>query len=122
MTLHLPPGSPVVGLPWVITIGGLGGDEDDDWDPVVCGPYERDHALALARAVVADDDLMAVVEPMMPLDGVEAIRAEIALARDPASGPDPEEADAAAAPVLEEAPEPAEVRAGWRRISERLTH
>ena len=66
-------------LPWVITIGSLG--DDEDWEPVVCGPYERPHALALAQAVVADEDLMAVVEPLLPLADAEAIRDEIELAR-----------------------------------------
>ena len=79
MTLSLPPDSPVADLPWVITIGALG--EDQDWEPVVCGPYERGHALALAQAVVADEELMAVVEPLLPLADVEAIRDEIELAQ-----------------------------------------
>ena len=65
MTLSLPPDSPVADLPWVITIGALG--DEEDWEPVVCGPYERGHALALAQAVVADEELMAVVEPLLPL-------------------------------------------------------
>ncbi|GAA4593399.1 hypothetical protein BJY16_000963 [Actinoplanes octamycinicus] len=123
VTLHLPPGSPLADQPWVITIGSLG--DREDWDPVVCGPYEREHAVALARAVVADADLMAVVEPMLPLAGADAIREEIALIRaqaqddtDPAddllaepagSGPPPDE------------PDPELVRAGWRRIAARLT-
>ena len=38
MTLSLPPDSPVADLPWVITIGAL--SQDEDWEPVVCGPYE----------------------------------------------------------------------------------
>ena len=79
MTLSLPPDSPVADLPWVITIGALG--DDEDWEPVVCGPYERGHALALAQAVVADEELMAVVEPLLPLLDAEAIRDEIELAR-----------------------------------------
>ena len=79
MTLDLPAGSPVADLPWVITIGSLG--DEEDWEPVVCGPYERAHALALAQAVVADEDLMAVVEPLLPLADAEAIRDEIELAR-----------------------------------------
>src|SRR4051812_48518129 len=85
VTLHLPPDSPVADLPWIITIGAL--DDDEEWAPLVCGPYERPHALALAQAVVADEDLMAVVEPLLPLADVAAIRSEIALAR---AGHDPE--------------------------------
>src|SRR5918998_2831061 len=92
MTLSLPPDSPVADLPWVITIGSLG--DEDDWEPVVCGPYERGHALALAQAVVADEELMAVVEPLLPLADAEAIRDEIDLARaavDGAAGESPDE-------------------------------
>ncbi len=88
MTLDLPADSPVQDLPWIITIGPM--HDDEEWEPVVCGPYERPHALALAGAVVADEDLMAVVEPLLPLVDVEAIRDEIELAR---SATDPEQAD-----------------------------
>lgn len=96
----------------MITIAAEG--DADDGEPVVCGPYERDHALALARAVVSDEDLMAVVEPMLPLDGVAAIRAAIEAARAPAEEDFPPRA------VREypgPPPEPAEVRAGWTRIA-----
>ncbi|GAA2716933.1 hypothetical protein [Actinoplanes palleronii] len=122
VTLHLPPGSPLTEQPWVITIGSLG--DREDWEPVVCGPYERDHAVALARAVVADDDLMAVVEPMLPLDGADAIRAEIEAVR-VAAEDDSEPADELLAERFgagppPETPEPADVRAGWRRIAARL--
>lgn len=112
MTLHLPPGSPLAAQPWVITIASPG--DVEDWEPVVCGPYERAHALALARAVVTDDDLMAVVEPMLPLDGVAAIRAEVEAARAPAAEDFPPQMvrEHPGAP-----PEPAEVRAGWKRIA-----
>ncbi|GAA4931389.1 hypothetical protein [Actinoplanes utahensis] len=116
VTLHLPPGSPIAEQPWVITIASLG--DMEDWEPLVCGPYERAHALALARAVVADDDLMAVVEPLAPLDGVDAIRREIAAARTR------EEEDFPPQPAgdyPDVPPEPSEVRAGWRRITARLT-
>jgi hypothetical protein len=116
VTLHLPPGSPVAGLPWVVTIGPLGGD--GEWDPMVCGPYERVHALALARAVVADDDLMAVVEPMLPLDGVAAIRDEVERLRAGTDGDDP--AAEAVSAAVGDPPDPAEVRAGWRRLAARL--
>ncbi|MEV0897974.1 hypothetical protein [Actinoplanes sp. NPDC049802] len=120
VTLHLPPGSPIAERPWVITIGSLG--DLEDWEPVVCGPYEHTHALALARAVVADDDLMAVVEPLLPLDGVDAIRKEVESARSAAEDPGAEEFT----PRLSgrdpgPPPAPAEVLAGWRRIADRLT-
>jgi hypothetical protein len=122
VTLDLPAGSPVADLPWVITIGSLG--DEEDWEPVVCGPYERVHALALAQAVVADEDLMAVVEPLLPRPDAEAIREEIELARAAAEAPE-------GAELAEDdyetrrvhpgrAPTEAEVRAGWARIAAKL--
>ena len=122
VTLDLPVNSPVADLPWVITIGSLG--DEEDWEPVVCGPYERAHALALAQAVVADEDLMAVVEPLLPRVDAEAIREEVELARSAAepADDDVDEEDGQARRVRPgRAPTEAEVRAGWLRIAERLT-
>ncbi len=123
VTLHLPPDSPVANLPWIITIGAL--DDDEEWEPLVCGPYERPHALALAQAVVADEDLMAVVEPLLPLADAAAIRDEIALAR---SGQDLDttatELDSGDGPLRStpgRPPSEPEVRAGFARIAARLT-
>jgi hypothetical protein len=122
--LDLPPDSPVAELPWVITIGSLG--DEEDWEPVVCGPYERAHALALAQAVVADEDLLAVVEPLLPRPDAEAIRDEIELARAAAeapTGPDQEfDEDAYETRRVRpgRAPTEAEVREGWSRIAARL--
>jgi hypothetical protein len=125
VTLDLPPDSPVADLPWVITIGSLG--DEEDWEPVVCGPYERAHALALAQAVVADEDLLAVVEPLLPRPDAEAIRDEIELARAAAeapAGPDDPEFDEQAYETRRvrpgRAPTEAEVREGWARIAARL--
>jgi hypothetical protein len=125
MTLSLPPESPVADLPWVITIGALG--DDEDWEPVVCGPYERGHALALAQAVVADEELMAVVEPLLPLVDAEAIRDEIELARaavepDPPLEPVDDETQEWAHERVEPGPAPTagEVRAAFARIAARL--
>jgi hypothetical protein len=119
MTLSLPPNSPVADLPWVITIGALG--EDQDWEPVVCGPYERGHALALAQAVVADEELMAVVEPLLPLVDAESIRDEIELARTGFDAEeDPAEEEAGERLVPGPAPSASEVRAGFARVAARL--
>jgi hypothetical protein len=121
VTLDLPVGSPVADLPWVITIGSLG--DEEDWEPVVCGPYERAHALALAQAVVADEDLMAVVEPLLPKPDAEAIREEIELARAAVEAPEGEQAgeDYETRRVRPgRAPTEAEVREGWARIAARL--
>ncbi|MFI5889418.1 hypothetical protein ACIA5D_04780 [Actinoplanes sp. NPDC051513] len=121
VTLDLPAGSPVADLPWVITIGSLG---EDDWEPIVCGPYERAHALALAQAVVADEDLMAVVEPLLPRPDAEAIRDEIELARaaeEAPAGTGPDDDDFETRRVRPgRAPTEAEVREGWARIAARL--
>ncbi len=123
MTLSLPPDSPVADLPWVITIGALG--DDEDWEPVVCGPYERGHALALAQAVVADEELMAVVEPLLPLVDADAIRDEIKLARaavdaEPGGGDGDDGRDWGERIEPGPAPTASEVRAGFARVAARL--
>jgi hypothetical protein len=75
VTLELPEDSPQLTLPWIITFGPL--EDDDSWEPIVCGPYERAHAIALAETVVADEELMAVVEPVLPHTTVDQIRKDI---------------------------------------------
>jgi hypothetical protein len=132
VTLDLPDDSPAMSLPWIITFAPL--DEEELWDPVVCGPYERAHALALAEAVVADEELTAVVEPLQPAVTIDQIRGEIAasrLAADEAEDDEDEydelhdhdhdhdhehEAVAPSAP-----PSPDEIRAGFARIAAQLT-
>ena len=79
MTLDLPDDSPALSQPWIITFGPA--DDEENWEPVVCGPYERAHALALAEAVLADEEVMAVVEPLQPALTVDQIRGEIAASR-----------------------------------------
>jgi hypothetical protein len=79
VTLQLMPDSPMRSYPWIITFGPL--TDEEDWEPVVCGPYEHPHAIALAEEVVADDELMAVVEPVMGFAAPGEIRAEIAASR-----------------------------------------
>lgn len=129
----------MLGLPWIITFGPL--VETDEWEPVVCGPYERPHALALAESVVAEEQLMAVVEPLLPAVSADEIRSEIAAAQvaveDEAAQIDSadlygdyedivdEELNAAAEqerhaePLT--APSEAELRAGFNRIAAMLT-
>jgi hypothetical protein len=126
VTLELPADSPVLDMPWIITFGPL--SDDEEWEPVVCGPYERPHALALAESVVADDDLMAVVEPVLAHVSAEEIRGEIAAAKLTADaadegaeerGDEEEGADDHVEPSVP--PSPEQVRAGFARIAARLT-
>ncbi|WP_344172215.1 hypothetical protein [Pilimelia columellifera] len=132
VTVELAQDAPERDLPWIITFGPL--DDDGSWDPVVCGPYERPHALALAQDVVADDQLIAVVEPLLPKVSVDEIRGEIDAARrlgaaeadDYLDDPfDDDDEDIDAVHSLDEghgAPPPsaADVRAGFARIFARL--
>lgn len=120
LTLDLPNDSPIADLPWVITIGALG--DEEDWEPVVCGPYERAHALALAQAVVADEELLAVVEPLLPLADAEAIRDEIELARAAWEAPSSEDDDLDSPASVRPGPVPTatEIKAGFARIAARL--
>ena len=134
VTLRLPDDSPVRAMPWIITFGPL--DDEADWEPVVCGPYEYPHALALAEEIVADDELMAVMEPMLGLASPDEIRREIDLARATAEqdfdlGDELDGFDDDDAPLVEgdhgpaggeHPPLPAadEVRAGMARIAHRL--
>jgi len=133
VTLELPEDSPVLSLPWIITFGPL--SDDEEWDPVVCGPYERPHALALAESVVSDEELMAVVEPLQQHLTVDQIRGDIANSRliaekEAAAGDDdhghnhghdhdaghgrPAQADPSLPPSTDE------VRDGFARIAARL--
>ena len=79
VTLELAEDAPQLSLPWIITFGPL--DDTEEWEPVVCGPYERAHAISLAESTIADEDLMAVVEPLLPHTTIDEIRNEIATAR-----------------------------------------
>lgn len=136
MTLEVTPDSPVWSLPWIITFGPL---DDEQWEPVVCGPYERPHALALAEEIVADQELMAVVEPVLPYVSVAEIQAEIESARaadeeldtDLESDLAEEDGYEADEPEIAEhddrmpsapsgPPTPDEIRAGFIRIAQRL--
>jgi len=146
VTLELPDDSPVLALPWIITFGPL---DEEEWEPVVCGPYEREHALALAESVVADEELMAVVEPLIPHTSVDEIRDEISAAKaaadeeegegddevevdldedydEEADYDDEDEDEGEYEEEVEEVeaaapPSPEEVRAGFARIAAKLT-
>ncbi|HTF08003.1 MAG TPA: hypothetical protein VK659_07520 [Asanoa sp.] len=141
VTLRLPDDSPLHELPWIITFGPLA--DDEDWEPIVSGPYERPHALALAQSVVADEELMAVVEPLMPHISDDEIRGEVEAARiaalheeRPSDGSlddlDLEDADLDGETGNEgegldydghglPPPSPDQVMAGWGRIAAKLT-
>jgi hypothetical protein len=133
VTLDLPDDAPAMSLPWIITFGPL--SDDEEWEPIVVGPYERPHALALAEEIVADEDLMAVVEPLLPHTSVDEIRAEIAASmtmsaeeedtegdtdldydEDDADDEDEDEPHERPGP-----PTPAEIKAGFARIAAKLT-
>ncbi|WP_203912808.1 hypothetical protein [Rhizocola hellebori] len=132
VTLDLPDDAPQHDLPWIITIGSL--DEGEDWEAVF-GPYEYAHANALAEHAVADDNLLAVVEPLLPATTLGEIRDDIARARQEALESVAEEDDDVLdsdfdfdddyeddhdhEPASE--PTPEEIRAGFARLSARLT-
>jgi hypothetical protein len=134
VTLDLPADAPALTLPWIITFGPM--NDDEEWEPVVCGPYERAHALALAEAVVADEELMAVVEPLQPHVTVAQIQGDIAASRMAAENEDLETAalDAELAGYdhdhdhdhddddhTHEPPSVDDIRAGFARIATKLT-
>ena len=131
VTLDVPADSPAQSLPWIITFGPA--NDEEVWEPVVCGPYERPHALALAEAVVADEELMAVVEPLQPYVTLDQIRGEIAAARLAAEEFEDEEIedsdhdhehdhdDEDDIPIApSDPPSPEEIRAGFARIADKL--
>jgi hypothetical protein len=136
VTLDLPADAPALTLPWIITFGPM--NDDEEWEPVVCGPYERSHALALAEAVVADEELMAVVEPLQPHVTVDQIQGDIAASRMAAENEDLETAalDAELAGYddhdhdhdhdhddhTHEPPSVDEIREGFARIAAKLTN
>ena len=128
--LELPPDAPQLDLPWIITIAPAA--ENEEWHPIVLGPYERVHAVAIAGEVVTGEELIAVVEPVTPHVSVEAIREEIAVARaaamehvgeeeddDTDSDADYDEDDEDMDEHLA-APSTEEVRAGIARVAARL--
>ncbi|ATE52935.1 MULTISPECIES: hypothetical protein [Actinosynnema] len=66
----------VEGLPWAVTFEASGGE---DWGSFVCGPYLRDDAVALAESVVSQrrGKVLAVVEPLLPVEDVADVLATI---------------------------------------------
>ncbi|MFB9904863.1 hypothetical protein [Allokutzneria oryzae] len=96
------PGSPIEDLPWVVVFQSL----DEAWDSFTCGPYERDHAIALAEAVaVEEDDVLAAVEPLLPALEPADILADIAELREVNEAEADEEDDDEDSDELEESEE-----------------
>jgi hypothetical protein len=64
-------------LPWLVTFEPDDDEASQQWDSFSCGPYLRDHALAIAEAVAFEQDgVIAVVAPVLPAltpDDVTAI-------------------------------------------------
>ncbi|HJP74396.1 MAG TPA: hypothetical protein VJ914_09010 [Pseudonocardiaceae bacterium] len=64
-------------LPWLVTFEPDDDEAGQQWDSFSCGPYLRDHALAIAEAVAFEQDgVIAVVTPILPAltpDDVTAI-------------------------------------------------
>ena len=133
MTLELADDAPQHNLPWIITFGPL--DDDEDWEPVVCGPYERPHALAIAHNMTEDTDLMAVVEPLLPAVSIDEIRAQIVKAQEEAESGIDEQDDNLDSDYDDEAedddfeehehvhvdpPSESDIKAAFARISSRL--
>ncbi|GGM45513.1 hypothetical protein GCM10012275_15710 [Longimycelium tulufanense] len=118
------PGSPLQDVPWVVTFRSW----DDSWDPFICGPYERAHAIALAEAVAVDsEDVLADVEPLLPALAPDDVLADIAELRAAAeaetTGPngeltEPEPEDLVPTETI--VPTAEEVRAGMARVVHRL--
>ncbi|KOV80110.1 hypothetical protein [Nocardia sp. NRRL S-836] len=120
-------------FPWTVTFEPSGGDE---WDSFICGPYERDHAVALAEAVALDDTeggVLAVVAPMLPALSAADVTATIEDLREAAAEEEEAEDDTVnGTPVdfddddleeeaeFAEPPSREEIRAGMERTYRRL--
>ncbi|NUT92185.1 MAG: hypothetical protein HOY78_09145 [Saccharothrix sp.] len=75
----------VEGLPWAITFEASAGEE---WASFVCGPYERDEAVALAEEVIAEGrGVSAVVEPLLPVSSALDVLSTIAELREDVENP-----------------------------------
>ena len=119
-------------FPWVVTFEPSGGEE---WDSFVCGPYEYDHAVALAEAVALDEGgVLAVVQPMLPALSADDVVATISELRVAAEEDAEEEEQVNGTPVdfddaeeefeeqevESEPPSPEEIKAGMERTYRRL--
>ncbi|MET9231308.1 hypothetical protein [Lentzea sp. NPDC003310] len=122
-------------FPWTVTFEPSGGD---DWDSFICGPYERDHAVALAEAVALEDEeggVLAIVKPMLPALSSEDVAATIEELREAALEEDEADEDETVngtpvdfdddelveeEPEFAEAPSPEEIREGMARQYRRL--
>lgn len=109
-------------LPWIVTFTP---QEGARWDSIPCGPYQREHALALAESVALNsgNDVCAVVEPIMPALDVETVQAMIQQRRDIASAAAAAETEAigGGAEVEEiDLPPSNEIKAGIERVTREL--
>lgn len=120
-------------FPWAVTFEPSGGDE---WDSFICGPYERDHAVALAEAVALEENgVLAVVMPMLPALSADDVVRTIEELREAAEEEAEEEEQINGTPlefgsddseefeeqeVEFELPSPEEIKAGMERTYQRL--
>ncbi len=120
-------------FPWTVSFEPSGGDE---WDSFICGPYERDHAVALAEAVALDDPeggVLAIVKPMLPALSAEDVSATIEELREAELEEEEEDQTVNGTAVdfddddleeeeaeFAEPPSPEEIRAGMERTYRRL--
>jgi hypothetical protein len=116
--------SPVLDMPWFVTFHPS--DDDDEWDSVAYGPYRREHAEALAAAVITQvGGVVAVVEPLCPALDAETVVDAIQQRRDEAAAEgdadddleDFEDEEVEEIDVEETTlPEPAEIRDGMDAV------
>jgi hypothetical protein len=81
-------------LPWLVTFEPDDDEAGQQWDSFSCGPYLRDHALAIAEAVAFEQDgVIAVVAPVLPALTPEDVTAIIDERRAEAADYDDDEDD-----------------------------
>ncbi len=79
-------------LPWLVTFEPDDDEASQQWDSFSCGPYLRDHALAIAEAVAFEQEgVLAVVSPVLPALTPEDVTAVIEERRAEATAADYED-------------------------------